>query len=175
MLKPTLIAIGLAAIAMPAAAADIDCGKATLVKSTVVPLEVCIDPASWQTGETQGSQEFVYFARNGRAGFAIITEKASVAMGAYRDAILAAAGQAAGSSASAVPTGEGSGDINGKPWRSMHYDVTVQGTAFEYLNYYYSEDGLGSAQFIFWSLPADALMVSTDFAGRVMPTVTTTR
>ena len=54
----------------------------------------------------------------------------------------------------------------------MHYNVKVQDQELEFLNYYYSEQGLGSTQFIFWSLPADADTTKADLAGKVMPTVT---
>ena len=93
-------------------------------------------------------------------------------MTAYRAAILGSAGRQSGDEGSAAAYEDGSGDINGKSWQWMHYNVTVQGNAFEFLNYYYSEAGLGSVQFIFWSLPGDAAMVGTDLAGKVMATVT---
>ena len=48
----------------------------------------------------------------------------------------------------------------------------MQDQELEFLNYFYSEQGLGSTQFIFWSLPADADTVKSDLAGKVMPSVT---
>jgi hypothetical protein len=34
---------------------------------------------------------------------------------------------------------------------------------------------LGSTQFIFWSSPEDAANVETDYAGKVVPTITVTK
>lgn len=173
MLKSLLIGGAIALIAAPVMAADIDCGKADLVKSVTLKIEACVDPALWQAGQGTGDQEFVYFSKDGKAGFAIVTETPSVDMSAYHDAILAfAAKQSGGADGSVTSYDDANSDINGKTWQSMHYNVTVQGSELEFLNYYYSEEGLGSTQFIFWSLPADAAAISSDLAGTVMPTVT---
>jgi len=180
MFKSLLIGAALAFIAAPIAtpvfAADPDCGSADLVKSAKLPIAACVDPAAWQKGDGTGDQEFVYFSKDGKAGFAIVTEEPSVAMQDYHDAILAFAAKQSGAAEGSVKAyDDETSDINGKTWQKMHYNVTVQGNELEFLNYFYSEEGLGSTQFIFWSVPADAEMVTTDLAGKVMPTVTVTK
>ena len=171
-MKSLILGSVLALVALPAVAADIDCGAASLVKSAKLKIEACVDPAVWETGQGSGDQEFVYFSKDGKAGFAIVTEEPSVELKAYHDAILQFAGKQSGAADAVKSYDDASSSINGKNWASMHYDVKVQDQALEFLNYYYSEQGLGSMQFIFWSLPADAGMVQTDLAGKVMPTVT---
>jgi hypothetical protein len=173
-MKSLIIGAALAFVALPAAAADIDCGTASLVKSSRLKIEACVDPAVWEAGQGTGDQEFVYFSKDGKAGFAIITEEPAVDLKAYHDAILAFTTKQSAAAAPVTSYDDAQSAINGKNWASMHYDVKVQDQALEFLNYYYSEQGLGSTQFIFWSLPADAATVQSDLAGKVMPTVTVT-
>jgi hypothetical protein len=162
-----------ALIALPAMAADIDCGTADLIKSQKLKLEACVDPAVWEAGQGTGDQEFIYFTRDGKAGFAVVTEQAgSNDLKAYRDASLLRAPRLRGPTAPLTSFGDASSTLNGRQWGSMRYNVKVQEDSFEFLNYYYSAEGFGSAQFIFWSLPADAAGVANDLAGKVMPTVT---
>jgi len=167
-------AFGLALMSLPAVAADPDCGSANLIKSAKLKIEACVDPAVWEAGQGTGDQEFVYFSKDGKAGFAIVTEEPSVDLKAYHDAILQFAIKQSGAADPVKSFDETTTTINGKDWGSMHYNVKVQDQELEFLNYYYSEQGLGSTQFIFWSLPADAGSTSTDLAGKVMPTVTVT-
>ena len=174
-MKSLLLGVALALVALPALAADIDCGTASLVKSAKLKIEACIDPTVWEAGQGTGDQEFVYFSKDGKAGFAIVTEEPSVDIKAYHDAILQFATKQSGAAEPVKSYDDASSSINGKDWGSMHYDVKVQDNTLEFLNYYYSEDGLGSTQFIFWSLPADASGVQSDLAGKVMPTVTVTQ
>jgi len=171
-MKSLVLAGLLALVALPAAAADIDCGSADLVKSTKLKIQACVDPAVWQPGESTGDQEFVYFSKDGKAGFAIVTEEPVVSMQDYHDAILKFATKQSGAADELKSYDDATTTINGKTWSSMHYDVKVQDTPLEFLNYFYSENGLGSTQFIFWSLPADAASVAADKAAKVMPTVT---
>ena len=172
MLKSLLAGAALAFVAMPAMAADLDCGASTLVKSAKLKLEACVDPAIWDAGQGTGDQEFVYFSKDGKAGFAIITETPSVDLPAYHDAILQFATKQSAAADPVVSFDDAKLTFNGKDWASMHYSVKVQDQTLEFLNYYYSEQGLGSTQFIFWSLPADAAGVQSDLAAKVMPTVT---
>jgi len=172
-MKSLVLATALALVALPAAAADIDCGSADLVKSKTLQLEACVDPALWQAGQTSNEgQEYVYFSKDGKAGFAIITEQPALEMQQYHDAILAFAAKQSSAADPVKSYDEASSTINGKGWSSMHYDVKLQDQTLEFLNYYYSEDGFGSTQFIFWSLPDDAGAVQSDLASKVMPTVT---
>lgn len=171
-MKSFIIGASLALVALPAMAADPDCGSANLVKSTKLKIEACVDPAMWEPGQGTGDQEFVYFSKDGKAGFAIVTEEPSVDLKAYHDAILQFATKQSGAAEPVASFDDGTTSINGKNWASMHYTVKVQDNTLEFLNYYYSENGLGSTQFIFWSQPADAAMVLADLASKVMPTVT---
>ena len=171
-MKSLVLAAALALVALPAVAADIDCGSADLVKSAKLKIEACVDPAVWQAGQGTGDQEFVYFSKDGKAGFAIVTEEPTVDMQAYHDAILQFATKQSAATDTLKSYDDATSTINGKSWSSMHYDVKVQDQALEFLNYFYSEDGLGSTQFIFWSVPADAGAVSGTMASAVMPTVT---
>ena len=168
----TLGAAALALVTLPAMAADPDCGSGNLVKSAKLKIEACVDPAVWEANQGTGDQEFVYFSKDGKAGFAIVTEEPSVDLKAYHDAILQFATKQSGSTAPVTSFDDATETINGKGWGSMHYNVKVQDQELEFLNYYYSEQGLGSTQFIFWSLPADADTTKSDLAGKVMPTVT---
>jgi hypothetical protein len=172
LMKSFALGAALALIALPAVAADIDCGAASLVKSAKLKIEACVDPAVWQAGQGTGDQEFVYFSKDGKAGFAIVTEEPSVDMQAYHDAILQFATKQSGAADPVKSYDDASAAFNGKDWSSMHYDVKVQDQALEFLNYFYSEEGFGSTQFIFWSLPADAASVQSDMAGKVMSTAT---
>ena len=175
-MKSFIIGASLALVALPAMAADPDCGSANLVKSAKLKIEACVDPATWEAGQGTGDQEFVYFSKDQKAGFAIVTEEPDVTMQQYHDAILAFAAKQSGAPEGSVTSYDDKTEtINGKSWGSMHYDVTVQGTKLEFLNYYYSEAGLGSTQFIFWSLPEDAALVSDTLAAKVMPTATVTQ
>jgi len=175
MFKTLIIGAALALVAFPVAAAEIDCGDATLVKSAKLKIAACIDPADWVAGTGTGDQEFVYFTKDQKAGFAIVTEAPVVTMDAYHAAIIAFATKQSGATEGSVSSyDDATQEINGKTWGSMHYDVTVQGTKLEFLNYYYSEEGLGSTQFIFWSLPEDAGTVSANFADKVIETATVT-
>jgi hypothetical protein len=180
MLRTLIISAALAFVALPVAtpvfAADPECGTADLVKSAKLKIAACVDAADWQTGQGTGDQEFVYFSKDQTAGFAIVTETPTVTLDQYHDAILAFATKQSGAPDGSVTAyDEAKQDINGKTWQSMHYDVTVQGTKLEFLNYYYSEDGLGSTQFIFWSLPKDAATVKDTLASKVMSTATVTQ
>jgi len=172
LVKFTLAAAALAAVTLPALAADPDCGSANLVKSAKLKIEACVDPAVWDAGQGTGDQEFVYFSKDGKAGFAIVTEEPSVDIQAYHDAILQFATKQSAATDAVKSYDDATSTINGKSWGSMHYDVKVQNQTLEFLNYYYSEQGLGSTQFIFWSVPGDAATVQSDLAGKVMPTVT---
>lgn len=171
-MKSVLLGAALALVALPVFAADIDCGTASLVKSQKLKLEACVDPAVWDSSPGSGDQEFVYFSQDGKAGFAIVTETPNVDLKAYHDAILEFATKQSGAPQPLASFDDASATINGKAWGSMHYTVKVQDNTLEFLNYYYSEPGLGSTQFIFWSTPGDAAMVANDLAGKVMPTVT---
>ena len=171
-MKSFVLAAALALIALPVAAADIDCGSASLVKSQKLKLQACVDTSVWESSQGSGDQEFVYFSKDGKAGFAIITETPSVDLKAYHDAILQFGTKQSGAGEAVASFDDSTSSINGKDWASMHYTVKVQDNMLEFLNYYYSEPGLGSTQFIFWSEPADAGMVQSDLAGKVMPTVT---
>jgi hypothetical protein len=155
-------------------AADIDCGSATLLKSTRLKVEACIDPTIWDSARSGAGEEFLYYTKDGKAGFALVTEEPAVPLGEYHDAILDLASKQSGALQTAKSHDDTSLTINGKDWRRMEYSLELTGQSLEYLNYYYSEGGLGSAQFIFWSLPADAGMVRTELAGKVMATVTIT-
>jgi len=91
----------------------------------------------------------------------------------YRDGIVAFVEKQSGAPPGSIkPYDEATSTINGKTWGSMHYNVTLSGGELEYLTYYYSEDGVGSLQVLFWSLPADAEAVKTSFADKIMATVT---
>ena len=171
-MKSLLLGMVLALVTLPAFADDIDCGAATLVKSQKLKLEACVDPAVWESSPGSGDQEFVYFSKDGKAGFAIVTEAPVVDLKAYHDAILQFAGKQSGAPQPLTSADDAAVTINGKAWASMHYTVKVQDSTLVFLNYYYSEPGLGSTQFIFWSAPGDAAMVQTDLASAVMPTVT---
>jgi hypothetical protein len=172
-MKWLIIGAALAFVALPAAAADdIDCGAADLVKSSRLKIELSVDPAVWDGRQGSGEQEFLYFSRDGKAAFAIITEEPAVDLHDYHDSILAFATENSGAADPVTSYDDAQTTINGKTWSSMHYDVKVEDQPLEFLNYYYSEQGLGSTQFIFWSLPEDAAAVQSDFAGKVMPTVT---
>ena len=170
--KSFIVSAALTLVALPAVAADIDCGSANLVKSAKLKIEACVDPAVWDVGQGTGGQEFVYFSKDSKAGFAIVTEEPAVDMQAYHDTILQFATKQSGASDPLKSYDDTTSTINGKSWSTMHYDVKVQDQTLEFLNYFYSEQGLGSTQFIFWSLPVDAAMVQSDLAGKVMPTVT---
>ena len=165
-MKSLLVGAALALVSVPALAADPDCGSANLVKSSKLAIEACIDPATWDAGQGTGDQEFVYFSKDGKAGFAIVTEEPSVDIKAYHDAILQFATKQSGATKPVTSFDDQTSTINGKDWGSMHYNVMVQDQQLEFLNYYYSEDGLGSTQFIFWSLPADADTTRTDLADK---------
>ena len=157
-----------------AAEASLDCGTATPVASVKIKIAACIDMADWNAGQGSGEQEFVYFSKDGNVGFAYITETAYAPIDAYRDAIIQYATQQSGSAAGSIaPFDEGEQTINGKTWKSMHYKLTVQGNELEFVNFFYSEPALGSAQFVFWSLP-NMTDTSTALAAKVMPTVTIT-
>ena len=171
-MKSLLLGAALALVSLPAVAADIDCGSASLVKSVKLKLQACVDTSVWESSQGSGDQEFVYFSKDGKAGFAIITETPSVDLKAYHDAILQFATKQSGAAAPVASFDDATETINGKDWGSMHYNVKVQDQELEFLNYYYSEQGLGSTQFIFWSLPGDADTTKSDLAGKVMPTVT---
>jgi hypothetical protein len=171
-MKSLLLGTALVLVALPTLADDIDCGAADLVKSQKLKLQACLDPDVWDRSESGGDQEFVYFSKDGKAGFAVVTETPAVDLKAYHDTILQFAARQSGAAQPLASFDDASSTINGKLWGSMRYNVTVQGDSFEYLNYYYSEQGLGSAQLIFWSLPADAGTVRSDLAAKVMPTVT---
>ena len=173
MLFNSILAVAaLAQVTVPAMAADPDCGSANLVKSAKLKIEACVDPAMWDAGQGTGDQEFVYFSKDGKAGFAIVTEAPAIDVQAYHDAILQFATKQSAATDPVKSYDDATSTINGKNWGSMHYDVKVQDQTLEFLNFYYSEQGLGSTQFIFWSLPADAAAIQSDLAGKVMPTVT---
>jgi len=159
----------------PALGADIDCGMATLLKSARLKIEACIDPTIWDSARSGAGEEFLYYTKDGKAGFALVTEEPAVPLSEYHDAILELASKLSGAFQTARSHDDASQTINGKDWRRMGYSLDLTGQTFEFLNYYYSEEGLGSAQFIFWSLPADAGLVQADLASKVMPTVTVTR
>ena len=57
-------------------------------EASKLKIEACVDPAVWEPGQGTGDQEFVYFSKDGKAGFAIVTEEPSVDLKAYHDAIL---------------------------------------------------------------------------------------
>jgi len=175
MIKALIVGAALALVALPAMAADPDCGTAKLVRSAKIGVEACVDPATWEQGQGSGDQEFVFFSKDQKAGFAIVTEAPTVALMEYHDAILKFATAASGGKEVVRSYDNQTPTINGKLWGSMHYELSVQGAKLEFLNYYYSQAGLGSTQFIFWSAPEDAANVETGYAGKIMPTVTVTR
>ena len=179
MSKSLVLAATLALLSLPFAATGVfaqskapDCGDSTLAASTKIKVAACIDLNDWNASTGTGDQEFVYFSKDGKAALAIVTELPNVPMDAYRDAIIAFATKSSGAAEGSIePIDPEEQDINGKPFQSMLYDVSVQGNDLEFLNYYYSEAGIGSVQFIFWSIPDDVGPVLTPLADKVMETV----
>jgi hypothetical protein len=176
VLKPLAIVASLSILAspmvMPALAAAPDCVSADLVKSTIVPLAVCVDPAVWEKVDAATGQEFVYFTKDQTAGFAIVTEKPSVALPAFHDGILAYAEKLSGAAAGSIKSyDDATLIVSGKSWGAMHYNATMQGNQIEFLDYYYSEDGLGAIQLLFWSAPADAGKITDDLAPKLISSV----
>jgi hypothetical protein len=160
-------------LAAPALAADPDCGGADLVKSTVVPLAACVDPGVWQKVETMSGQEFAYFTKDDGAAFAVVTEQPVVAMDQFHDGILAFAEKQSGAPAGSIKSyDDATVTIGGRSWGTMHYNAAMLGNQIEFLTYYYSEDGLGSVQLVFWSAPADAAKVAGELAPKLMSSVT---
>ena len=173
MFRSLIIGAAFGLVALPAFAADPDCGSAELIKSTRLPVAACVDPAIWNADNGAGDAEYIFSSKDQRAGFAIFTENTELSADAYRNSIIAMATTQSGApEGSIVPHDVATAEIDGRQWRSMHYNLMVEEKELEFINYYYTEPGLGAVQFIFWSRPADAAMVDKDLAGRIMPTVT---
>jgi hypothetical protein len=143
-----------------AAAGTGSCPADDLARSSVVTMSLCVAHADWDAGEKSGDQEFVFFSKDGLAGAAVVPENVVVTSGQYRSGILTVAAQAAGVGVGQVQVLEESQvEYGGVTWDKMRYQVTIQGTLLEYLNFRRSTQGFGSVQVIFWSLPPDAAAV----------------
>lgn len=149
-----------------------NCPADDLARSGVVPMAACIEHAVWEAGSASGAQEFVFFSKDQRIGFAIVTEEIIVEPQQFRDAIVQVAATGAGIDRNQVRVfDERQPTVAGQIWNSMRYQLTMQGTPLEYLNYRYSRPGFGAVQMVFWSLPTDATY-TTEVAERIMRSVT---
>ena len=166
MLRTTIaVAIAAALAGAPALACE-------TITSERVKLSSCIDEATWAIQDPQGVQEYLYYSTDNAVGFALITEVETVALSAFRNAIL---GNAVGAAIDANPenvviVSERVETIAGRAWNVIEYEVNTPDQPIRFQNFYYVQPGFGSTQFVYWSEP-DGATAAAYRAGRMLATV----
>lgn len=134
-------------------AKGISCPAENRFASAVVALSLCVDSGRWSPIDPGPEQEFTFMTNDGAAGMALIAERLPFGSSFLRTAILENAAQASGITADEVEiVEESTATVAGQGWDVIRYRVDFEGTRFEYLNYYRSEEGYGSSQIVFWTL-----------------------
>ncbi len=151
MLKSLVAGAGLALLtALPAFAACTD------ISSKTIALTGCIDE-EWQAIEGTGAQEFSYLTADQNFGLMLITEKETIPLAQFRDAIIQNAINGSGGTADDVKiVGERIVNIDSKPFNVVEYTIPNSGNPILFQNFYYSAPGYGSLQILAYSLEADA-------------------
>lgn len=167
MMLRTTIAITIATLfgAAPAFACE-------TITSERVKLSSCIDSTTWALQDPQGVQEYLYYSTDNAVGFALITEAETVALSAFRNAIL---GNAVGAAAEGNPenvaiVSERVETIAGRAWNVIEYEVNTGEQQIRFQNFYYVQPGFGSTQFVYWSEP-DGATAAAYRAGQMLATV----
>ncbi len=151
MLKSLVVGAGLALLtALPAFAA------CTEISSETIALTGCID-SEWQAIEGTGAQEFSYLTADQNFGLMLITEKETIPLAQFRDAIIQNAINGSGGTADDVKiVGERIVNIDDKPFNVVEYTIPNDGNPILFQNFYYSAPGYGALQILAYSLDKDA-------------------
>ncbi len=136
---------------VPAATAP---GNCTSIKSEVLPVGLCLDPAGWALANLEGAAEQSFKRKDTEFYLMLITEKEFFDQPTLKKALLTNAQNAAG--LEKVKTLEdGQATVAGKDFGRIVYQTIIDGLDVTYENYYRGLDGKGSVQFVFFALTSD--------------------
>ncbi len=126
----------------------------TAIKSEVLPVALCLDPAGWALANLEGAAEQSFKRKDTEFYLMLITEKEFFDQPTLKKAVLTNAQNAAG--LEKVKTLEdGSATVAGKDFGRIVYQTIIDGLDVTYENYYRGLDGKGSVQFVFFALTSD--------------------
>lgn len=132
-----------------------DCGGYGATLSKQIRMAFCFDPAAWTADTPSGEQEFMYLSTDNTTGVLIIPDANVYDLAAMHAAVPVSAAENAGSTVEAIAASDApSIEVGDKTFMGTRYTMTVDGTAFSYLDYHTSGDA-GTVQVVFWTMPGD--------------------
>ncbi len=129
--------------------ANKDC---VLIKSTTLPVNICLDETVWKNGDSNDAAELSFVTKDEALFLLVITETDEVQLDAFEKAIVVNAQSAAGKKPVEVKSKERL-DAHGLEWGRMVYDADIEDIKIRYENYFTTIKGKGSVQFVFYTTP----------------------
>ncbi|MEZ5792047.1 MAG: hypothetical protein R3D34_15145 [Nitratireductor sp.] len=140
----------------------------TEIKSTVVPVSVCLDPDKWTLANLNGAEEHGFRHKEHDLYFLMITEKTVIEKPALKKAAITNAQSAAGLNKVNILKDD-SASVGGYPFGHIIYNTLVDGIDITYDNYYTSFPDQGSLQLVIFTgakeFDAAAPVISEVIAG----------
>ena len=122
----------------------------TEIKSTVVPVAVCLDPDKWTLANLNGAEEHGFRHKEMDLYFLIITEKTVIEKPALKKAAITNAQSAAGLNKVNILQDDAA-SVGGYPFGHIVYNTIVDGIDITYANYYTSFPDTGSLQLVIFT------------------------
>jgi len=123
-----------------------------LIKSTTLPVTICLDDTIWKNGDSNDAAELSFATKDETLFLLVITETDEVQLDPFEKAIIANAQSAAGKVPVEVKFKERL-DAHSLEWGRMVYDADIEGLKIRYENYFTTIKGKGSVQFVFYTTP----------------------
>jgi hypothetical protein len=130
-----------------------------LIKSTTLPVTICLDDTVWTNGDSNDAAELSFVTKDETLFLLVITETDEVQLDAFEKAIVVNAQSAAGKKPVEVKSKERL-DAHGLEWGRMVYDADIEDIKIRYENYFTTIKGKGSVQFVFYTTPGQYSVAS---------------
>lgn len=130
-----------------------------LIKSTTLPVNICLDDTIWKNGDSNDAAELSFVTKDDTLFLLVITETDEVQLDAFEKAIVANAQSAAGKKPVEVKSKERL-DAHGLEWGRMVYDADIEDLKIRYENYFTTIKDKGSVQFVFYTTPEQYIAAS---------------
>ncbi len=137
-------------------------GACTILKSKKIPVSYCLNGANWSNRGQSGSFETLFASKDEDVYAGLIAEKLYIPVDKLKDVVLTNARNASSIEGVNI-VGESETTFQGQKWKVIEFTATVQAVKFEFMTFYNSVEGKGTAQFAFWSAAdqAEALKKAT--------------
>ena len=123
-----------------------------LIKSTTLPVTICLDDKVWKNGNRNDAAELSFVTKDEKLFLLVITETDEVKLDAFEKAIVVNAQSTAGKKSVDVKSKERL-DAHGLEWGRMVYDSDIDNLKVRHENYFTTIKGKGSVQFVFYTTP----------------------